>query len=72
MAARLLKPLGNPQPASVKYFATSDIAELALDRTWLVKMTNALNQHWQKRNASKKISLPNGHGLPAREMAVNG
>jgi len=54
VAARLLKPLGNPPPSSVKYFAASDIIELAEDRTWLAKVTNALNQHWQRKNAAKK------------------
>jgi hypothetical protein len=54
VAARLLKPLGNPQKNSVKYFAASELLEQVQDRTWLAKVTNALNQHWQKRNAAKK------------------
>jgi hypothetical protein len=54
VAARLLKPLGNPPPNSVKYFATLEIIELGKDRTWLAKVTNALNQHWQKKNAAKR------------------
>jgi hypothetical protein len=28
--------------------------EQVQDRAWLAKVTNALNQHWQKRNAAKK------------------
>jgi hypothetical protein len=56
VAARLLKPLGNPQPNSVKYFAALEILELAKDRTWLTKVTNALTQHWQKKNAANKKS----------------
>jgi hypothetical protein len=54
VAVRLLKPLGNSPPDSVKFFGTFDILEFAKDRTWLAKMTNALNQHWQKKNADKK------------------
>jgi hypothetical protein len=54
VGARLLKPLGNPPPHSVKYFAASEVLEQMQDRTWLAKITNALNQHWQKRNAAKK------------------
>ena len=54
VAGRLLKPLGNPLPNGVKFFAASEIIELAKDRIWLVKATNALNRHWQKRNAAKK------------------
>jgi hypothetical protein len=57
VAARLLKPLGNPPQNSVKFFAASEVLEHVKDRTWLAKATNALNQHWQKRNASKKITV---------------
>ena len=58
--ARLLKPLGNPQPNSVKYFATVDVTELTKDRAWLAKMTNAVSQHWKEKNLHKK-------GLPGIE-----
>jgi hypothetical protein len=60
VAARLLKPLGNPPPHSVKYFAASELLEQVQDRTWLAKVTNVLNQHWQKRNAAKKNCPVNG------------
>ncbi len=52
--ARLLKPLGNPQPNSVKYFATVELIELMEDRTWLAKVTNTVTQHWQKKNQRKR------------------
>ena len=58
VAARLLKPLGNPQPNSVKYFATAEVLELARDRTWLTKITNALGQHWKAKNRRKKGVAP--------------
>jgi hypothetical protein len=54
VAARLLKPLGNPPPSSVKFYATSELLEQVEDRTWLAKVTNALNQHWQKKNAARR------------------
>jgi len=57
VAARLLKPLGNPQPNSVKYFASVEVLELAKDRAWLARMTNALNQHWQRKNSVKKEAV---------------
>lgn len=57
VAARLLKPLGNPPPNAVKYFATSDVLELSSDRTWLSKVTNALNQYWQHKNSGKRKAL---------------
>jgi hypothetical protein len=56
VAARLLKPLGNPQPNSVKYFASVELLELVKDRAWLSRMTNTVNVHWQKKNAAKKES----------------
>ncbi|MGA2788594.1 MAG: hypothetical protein ABSF60_13815 [Verrucomicrobiota bacterium] len=57
VAARLLKPLGNPSPYNVKFFAASELLEQVQDRSWLAKVTNALNQHWQKRNAGKRKHL---------------
>ena len=59
VAAKLLKPLGNPPPNSVKFFAPLEVLELIKDRTWLAKVTNALHQNWQKKNAAKK-NLPPG------------
>jgi len=60
VAARLLKPLGNPAPNSIKFFAATDVIELAKDRNWLMRMTNAVNQHWHHKNARKKCRSLNG------------
>ena len=54
VAARLLKPLGNAPPNSVKYFSASELLEQMADRTWLAKMTNAVNLHWRKKNERKR------------------
>lgn len=54
VAARLLKPLGSPQPNSVKYFSALEVLDLSKDRAWLVKMTNAVSHHWRTKNAAKK------------------
>jgi hypothetical protein len=51
IAARLLKPLGNPTANSSKYFATADLLEQMKDRNWLVRVTNTIYTHWQGRNA---------------------
>jgi len=59
-AARLLKPLGNPAQNGIKFFAASELLELVKDRAWLVKVTNAVNQHWHRQNARKKNLLANG------------
>jgi len=58
VAARVLKPLGNPQPNSVKYFASVEVLQLTKDRAWLGRMTNALNQYWQRKNSMKKEAAP--------------
>ena len=54
VSARLLKPLGNPAPNAIKFFCTLDVLELLKDRTSLVKITNAINQHWQQKNKLQK------------------
>ena len=54
VAARLLKPLGNPPPNGIKFFATLEVLELGKDRSWLAKITNTVSQHWQKKNGRQK------------------
>ena len=71
VAARLLKPLGNPAPNSIKFFATSDVLELTRDRNWLMRMTNAVNQHWHHKNARQKNrSLPGTTNGPSSELSL--
>ena len=50
IAARLLKPLGSPQLNGTKYFCAVEIRELAQDRAWLARMTNAIYDHWRCGN----------------------
>ena len=73
ISSRLLKPLGNPPPNGIKFFATADLLELLKDRNWLVRVTSTINQHWHKKNAAKKdrslIGSTNGH---ASELPVAG
>jgi hypothetical protein len=54
VAGRLLKPLGNPRHDAIKCFATSELLEPSNGKAWLVKVTNAVNHHWQKNNAATK------------------
>ena len=54
VSTRLLKPLGSPQANAVKFFATADVLELAKDRAWLVKVTNAVSHHWRGQNERRK------------------
>jgi hypothetical protein len=67
VASRLLRPLGNPPANGIKFFGTVDLLESTKDRAWLVKVTNAVNQHWQRQNARKKgrPAIPSQDGLAA-------
>jgi hypothetical protein len=62
VASGLLKPLGNPPPNGIKFFATAEILEKVKDRSWLAKMTNTILHHWHKKNGSKErlVALPSG------------
>jgi len=53
VSAKLLKPLGNPPPSGQKFFATSEVLGLMKDRAWLARATNAIHQHWQKKNSRR-------------------
>ena len=54
VTTRLIKPLGNPPPNGIKFFATSDLLELTKDRSWLMKVTSTICQHWRKKNATRR------------------
>ena len=54
ISARLIRPLGNPAPNAIKFFATAEILEQVKDRSWLAKITNTINQAWHKKNARQK------------------
>jgi len=60
IAARLVKPLGNPPPNGIKFFATAEVLDSAKDRHWLTKVTATINQHWQKKNQRKKRAQASG------------
>lgn len=62
MTARLLKPLGSPLPNSVKYFATTEILELAKDRAWLARVTSTVGHYWKQKNLHKKSRGRTGNG----------
>jgi hypothetical protein len=75
ISARLLKPLGNPAQNGAKYFATADVLETAKDRSWLVKVTTAINTHWHRQNSRKKSPLnaaQNGHSRTLDLAEVDG
>src|SRR5262245_48585322 len=54
----LLKPLGNPPANASKHFATVELETLRSDPRWLARATDALHQHWHRKN-----TLRNGRDL---------
>ena len=56
IAGKLLKPLGNPAPNTMKWFAADEVEELRHDRTWLSRATDAMMVHWRGKNARKTIA----------------
>jgi hypothetical protein len=60
VAAKLLKPLGNPPANGIKFFATADLLESVKDRAWLVRMSSTIYQHWHKKNFRQKGVATNG------------
>jgi hypothetical protein len=58
VAAKLLKPLGNPPANGIKYFATADLLENIKDRHWLVRMSATIYQHWHAKNTRGKLVPP--------------
>jgi hypothetical protein len=75
VSSRLLRPLGNPPPNGIKFFATADVLELVKDRAWLTKATNTINQHWHRQNSRKKgrpvSGSQNGHSSMFGVPVVN-
>jgi len=76
VAAHLLRPLGKPQPNSVKYFATAEILAAARNPAWLSKLTVTLSQHWQKKNRRSahpselhSLAVDNGQTRPPQVAA---
>src|SRR5688500_10455843 len=52
-AAGILRPLGRPAPNAPKYYALSDVEELANNPKLLDKATTTIQSHWlRRRNAS--------------------
>ncbi|MBI5386449.1 MAG: hypothetical protein HZA90_17395 [Verrucomicrobia bacterium] len=50
----LLRPLGHPRNAAVKYFAFVVLERLRADVNWLARATDAVYEEWQRKNARKK------------------
>jgi hypothetical protein len=60
LAARLIKPLGNPPQNATKFFATAELLEASKDRHWLARMSIAIYQHWRNKNVRQKDPAATG------------
>lgn len=72
VGARLLKPLGCPPPNGIKFFSSAELLELVRDRGWLVKVTNAVSQHWHQQNTRSKgrsVDSPQNGQAPLAGLA---
>ena len=54
----LLKPLGRPPMSGSKYFATAELQSLRNDTRWLAKASDAIVNHWKRKNAHRKAHEP--------------
>ncbi len=52
VSAGLLKPLVR-SPQAVKYFCAATLAKLRDDPQWLARASEAINKHWQRKNARR-------------------
>ncbi len=73
VAAKLLKPLGNPPQNGIKFFATAELVESMKERNWLTRVTVAINQHWHQKNVRCKRRVSRNLGLePAGQLSFAG
>ncbi|MEZ0295123.1 MAG: hypothetical protein ACAI35_01570 [Candidatus Methylacidiphilales bacterium] len=76
LAAKLIKPLGNPLPTRLKHFSSAEIERLRCDSEWLGKATDCVGAAWQERNqrARERLSAPlkqsNRRSVGKRKRAV--
>jgi hypothetical protein len=50
---------------------SADVLETAKDRSWLVKVTNTISQHWQHQNARAKNHSANGTRNGVASLTLN-
>jgi hypothetical protein len=63
----LIKPLGHPTIAGVKFFSVVGIEELRRDEKWLAKACDCIADYWRKANLKQKAAR-NDHNQDAQPM----
>jgi len=56
------KPLGHPPPNAVKYFAPTEVLELAGDRERMGQICDSIYEYWREKNAAKSSRNSKGGG----------
>lgn len=57
VSRRLVKYLGNPQQSATKYFAQSEIQEIADNPKSLHQITEAIYKYWKEKNANRRNKI---------------
>jgi hypothetical protein len=68
VAAKLLRPLGNPALNGCKYFAAEELDRLRIDASWLAKASDVIVKYWRGKNSRKSV---NRGRLFAKELPRN-
>jgi hypothetical protein len=68
IAARLLKPLGNPAHNGCKYFSADQLQQLRADSAWLNKASDAIMKYWKAKNSRKSTNTTRSNGLHRRRL----
>ncbi len=53
VSAGKLRPLGRPNPNSIKFFSAVELFALLADREWLDDATKTIGNYWKKKNARR-------------------
>lgn len=64
VAHGLIKPLGHPTVAGVKFFSVTALEELRRDEKWLAKACDCIAEYWRKANQKQKTAR-NDHNRDA-------
>ena len=67
--AGLIKPLGHPQRYCVKYYSRDWLAEQIASLVWLDKLAIAINRHWSRQNARKRVSLAGNYPAKSNQAS---
>lgn len=66
ISAGLLKPLDRPPKSGSKYFAAISLEELRNDTRWLAKASDAVVNHWRKKNMGRTMVNQSAAADPTR------